>query len=348
MQGCHFNYVSIRTIVSRPVFALIHPHTLVVHSTRGIQFVRLRLQQHLPEISQASFQQLQAQEPGNRLATSILPNLRMGHTGATGNEPLCSANTPACRQQWAQAGAQGPAQPQQQTGYQQEPLEPDRASTCGHGLTLDDLNMHASTSGLQHAIPPKPSHSVWSMSASSEGSSADSRNVKQSPSSTSYHLSAHTVESDTSPNFHEQDIGSGDMSYFTLCTKSAHANAEADVLWGVTAEMLTAGFDPEHFIMEHIPRGMLHNHKLTDYAVELIGNGDMSCFENSGRADLRSVIQDPHTVQQSSREQSVLLLIVAVLKPRLLWEHTERSTVIVANLNPVSGAMRLSSPAFLV
>ena len=357
MQGCHFKYTSIRTVVSRPVFALIHPHTLIVHSTRGIQLVRLRLQQHVPSTFEAASQQMQAQklatdaQPGIWLATGTLQDPEQGQAGAPGNEQQCdagSASSPAHRQQEAQASIAGPTQPQQQACYHQEPLEPDQANTSVNNCTVDGSNMHASTSGLQTTIPAKPSHSVWSMSASSEGFSADSHDMEQSPSSISNHSSAHAAESDIRSSLHEHDVGSEGMSYFAVCAKKAHANAEADALCGVTAEMLAAAFDPEQFIMKHVPSSMLQNHRLTDYAVEFVGNGDVSCVGMSGCADLRRAVQDLPTVQQAPRQQSVLLLIVAVLKPRFLWEDTERSTVIVANVNSESGARRLAAPCFLV
>lgn len=42
LQGFHFKYASIRGQISRPLFALIPPCTLMLHSSKGIQFLELK------------------------------------------------------------------------------------------------------------------------------------------------------------------------------------------------------------------------------------------------------------------------------------------------------------------
>ena len=43
LQGCHYRYTGIRGQLSPPLFALIPPRTLMLHSSKGIHFLHLLL-----------------------------------------------------------------------------------------------------------------------------------------------------------------------------------------------------------------------------------------------------------------------------------------------------------------
>ena len=299
MQGCHFKYPSITGTVSQPLFAFLPPHTLVMHSSHGIQFVHLLCEISQTQPWQAGGSILHAQPRSQTAATETSSSAMMGDS-ADSQQPV-HADTASSHL--------GRLELEQHTDLQQT------LSEHGPGLRRATVHEAAAAANSQGGMPSTsvafqagPDHSVWSMSASSQASMSSS-DIGDPEIVTGSPAVASSLE-------HGQ--GSDGVSFFTVFLDGADSSARADVDCSVTADLATPAFDPGKFVMEHTPKSMLQHHRLTDYAVELLGDGTPIYCQESYCC---STFQEQQAAQLHANKKSVLLLIVAVFKPTILTIH---------------------------
>lgn len=325
MQGCHFKYPSITGTVSQPLFAFLPPHTLVMHSSHGIQFVHLLCEMSQTQSWQAGGSSLHAQ-PASQTAASETSSTAMMADSAESQQPV-HADTASSQL--------GRLELVQHTDLQQTLAE------NGPGLDRATVRESAAAANSQGGMPSTsvafqsgPAHSVWSMSASSEDdvNASDIGVPETSPGPPAVASSL------------EHGQGSDGISFFTVCLDGADGLPGPGVDCSVTAELVTPVFDPEKFVMEHTPKRMLQHHRLTDYAVELLGDGTpMYCQQ----LHCCSTFQEQQAAQLPANNKSVLLLIVAVLKPTILTIHPTGSikcTELTVSVHMPSGTKPLPYP----
>ena len=191
---------------------------------------------------------------------------------------------------------------------------------------------------MSAASQAQPTHSVWSMSASSEASSSNtgvSEPSPGSPDSNSFITQAALPDAIASPV--EHGVGSDTVSLFTVCLGGARSLPEPGDHCGVIARMETPAFDPEKFVMDHIPGSVLQHHRLTDYAVELLGDGTSTECQHQNCC---RTFQEQQATQHCASYKSVLLLVVAILKPRLVAINPTgcvKCTVLTVSVHVPSG-----------
>ena len=208
---------------------------------------------------------------------------------------------------------------------------PSKATVSESGAAANSMP------SMSAASQAEPTHSVWSMSASSEASSSDqggSESSSGSPVSNSFAPHAVLPDAIASPN--EHGVDSDVVSFFTVCLGGA-GRVPQPVHCSVTAAMETPAFDPETFIMDHIPNSMLQHHRLTDYAVELLGDGTSTEYQQHNCC---STFHKQQAAQHDASQKSVLLLIVAMLKPTFITINPPgcvKCTVLTVSVHVPSG-----------
>ena len=310
-----------------------------MHSSLGIQFVQLL--QQLPKTSPtgswpAQRESLHSQaRQGARTeinSTAMTERAEASHT----QQPVHA--DPACqlgRQMESQISMEASTEPFQQADLQQN-LPEDGHGLCEASMRESeaDANTQGRISSMYAACRSKPAHSVWSMSASSEASSSHTDISETSPDSPPVSESLAPLP-DAIASLIEHGEGSDGVSLFTVCARSC---TEPNVKCGVTAEMLMPAFDPEKFVMDHIPESALHHHRLTDYVVELLGDGTRHSCAECHHAHCCSTFQKQQAGQYCASQQSVLLLVVALLKPQMPTGSV-KCTVLAVSIHIPSGMM---------
>ena len=332
-QGCHFKYASIRGTFSQPLFAFLPPHTLVMHSSHGIQFVQL-----LCATSQTKSWQAQGPsillQPARQTAAMESSMTAMEAETADSQQPVLADPVSS------KSGMQASVEPVRHTDLQQRlPQDGQGSAKATVHESEADANSRRCMSSVSVASQAEPAHSVWSMSASSEASSSGigvSETSSGCPAVTTPFM-PHAIFPDAMASPLEHGVGSDAVSLFTVSLGGARFFPEADVHCSVTAEMGIPAFDLEKFVMDHIPRSMLHQHRLTDYAVELLGDGtSVDCQQ----VYCCNAFQEKQAAQHCASQKSVLLLIVAILKPTFVTINPTgclRCTVLNVNVHVPSG-----------
>ena len=222
-------------------------------------------------------------------------------------------------------------------------MQPAEQTEALHSISEDE--QAGATDGLEAdtclhtALPAKSLHSVWSLSASSDESSADSRSLQTSPCPPAGNsVQVLTEASDCSSCPDSPDLCLDGKLHFQFCIGNAECKPETDdVMCRVDANTPTPAFDPEVFILQNVHNALLQHHRLTDYGIELVADGG-----NTGQWPLLQVLQDCHSAQRSSSQQSVLLLIAAIFKPGTPSTNASiKCTILVASVNIISGATLL-------
>lgn len=304
-----------------------------MHSSHGIQFVRL-----LCATSQTKSWQAQGPsiflQPARRTAAAGTSMIATSAETAGSQQPVHADPVSS------ESGMQASVEPVWQSDLQQNMPE-DGKGPCRAGVheSEADANSQGGMPSMSIASQAGPAHSVWSMSASSEASSSGigvSEASSGSPAVTTP-FTPHATFSDAIASPLEHGVGSDGVSLFTVCLGGARSFPEADIHCSVTAEMATPAFDLEKFVMDHIPQSVLQHHRLTDYAVELLGDGtSVDCQQ----VYCCNTFQEKQAVQHCANKKSVLLLIVAILKPTFLTINPTgslRCTVLNVNVHVPSG-----------
>lgn len=273
-----------------------------MHSSHGLQLVHLLIEISQTQSRQAEGSSLHVQ-PAGQTATIETSSLVMMADTADSQQPV-HADTAS-----SQPGRQTLVELVQHIDLRQNLAENEP------GFSRDAVLESAAAANSQGGVPGTsvtfqagPAHSVWSMSASSEASmsSSDMDVPETSPGSPAVASSL------------ERGQGSDCVSFFSVCLSSTDSSSRPPVHCSVTAELATPVFDPGSFVLEHIPKLVLQHHRLTDYAVELLGDGTpMYCQQLHSC----TTFQEQQAAQLCANEASVLLLIVAVLKPTILTIH---------------------------
>ena len=235
----------------------------------------------------------------------------------------------------SQLGRQSPMDSVQRTDVHQS-LHADGQGP-GRATVPESEAAANSMPSMSAASQAEPTHSVWSMSASSEASSSNtgvSEPSSGSPVSNSFTPHAVLLDAIASPT--EHGVGSDAVSPFTVCLGDARSFPQP-VHCSVTAAMETPAFDPEIFMMDHIPGSMLQHHRLTDYAVELLGDGTSTECQQENCC---STFQKQQAAQHRASQKSVLLLVVAMLKPTFITINPPgcvKCTVLTVSVHVPSG-----------
>ena len=311
-----------------------------MHSSHGIQFVHLRTDNPHTKSWQAQGPSLHLQPARQTAAPETNATAMMAETADSQQSTHADSAS-------SQLGTNISMGFLQRTDVQQnlhaDIPGPNRATVHELGAAANSM---PSMSEASHA---QPVHSVWSMSASSEASSSDTGVSEPSPGSPvgdSFTPDAVQLDAIASPIEHGE--GSDAVSLFTVCLGGARNSPEPGVHCSVTAEMQTPAFDPEDFILDHIPASMLQHYRmrLTDYAVELLGDGTSTeCQQHN----CCRTFHKQQAAQHCASQKSILLLLVAILKPTLATLNPAgcvKCTVLTVSVHISSGTKCHSASVF--
>ncbi|KAA6418611.1 MAG: hypothetical protein FRX49_11436 [Trebouxia sp. A1-2] len=253
LQGFHFKYASIRGQISQPLFALIPPCTLMLHSSKGIQFLELK-----------------------QYAMHLNPKCSLGNTQQLSHHdvPLQAAAADSA------AALYQPGEAEACASAAQPALADDDALVVQehHAPTVVSDQKAARAAVQPSSVQAKPAHSVWSMSASSD--SLSSHPIPPCPDVSSV---ARPMTSPESPGTHvdgyRRQLLDGashidGLSHFHINSSLRRGNDDTGCSAAVSAELIGPVFDPERFIMDCIPHDKLHSHRLVDYTVQQVLCGD--------------------------------------------------------------------------
>lgn len=185
----------------------------------------------------------------------------------------------------------------------------------------------------------KLTHSAWSFSESTSSSDTGlSETCSRSPAVGDFWASSALLPVGTSG-----PIGHPDgVTLFTVCSGSARDGTEPEIRCGVAADM-TPAFDLEQFVMDHISENVLQHHRLTDYVVELLDDGPSHANLERQCIHCGTASQQQQRARSHTAQQSILLLIAAVLEPRAP-SGSVKCAVLAVSLNMPSGIKRCHAP----
>lgn len=210
---------------------------------------------------------------------------------------------------------------------------------------------HASASSQHAAVIPghqrsataKPAHSVWSMSASSDSLSSHASPAKSDVISAARPVaSPDAIEGISDRNltrFQDSAPHLEGLSYSHIRISPSGVVRKSAATACVTADLMGPAFDPEHFLMNCVLHDKLESHRLCDYAVQQAFTSDETDHAVAHHRQSKGMSHAPqscsnsglsHTVQCCGGRPWAVVVIVAVLEPRLTTNPKACSLVEVA------------------
>lgn len=192
---------------------------------------------------------------------------------------------------------------------------------------------YGGVSSVCATVQAKPAHSVWSMSASTSSSETGLPETSPSSLTVGSYITADASLLGDFPGPMEHGEEAGGVTTFTVCSGSGRRCPE--ISCGVAIEM-TQMFDPEQFVINHIPDNVLQHHRLTDYVVDVLDAGTRHSLLERQQIHCCAASQQQQMAQRHGSQHSVLLLIVAILQPRIP-AGSVKCTQLAVNANMSSG-----------
>lgn len=306
-----------------------------MHSTHGIQL--LHLLHCLPKTAQSA--SLQASGAGHSLQPA-----RQEATTETNSSASLDMAEAVCSQQYEEHADPASCQVDRQHQHSQlstEALNPTEESTGQEHLSGEEQKTirdsihspHGSIPSVCAAVQANPAHSVWSMSASTSSSETGLPATSPSSLTVGSYMTADASLPGGLPGPMEHGEDAGGVTTFTVCSGSGRRCPE--ISCGVAIEM-TQTFDPEQFVINHIPDNVLQHHRLTDYIVDVLDGGTSHSSLEQQHVHCCPASQQQQIPQSHSSQRSLLLLIVAILQPRFP-AGSLKCTRLAVDLNMSSG-----------